>query len=152
RTGHQGAVHGYRLRARLPDRPPLAAGVEVEPRHLHRRTRLRWAAAAGVAGQRCDRALERYAVVRLERRGLAVAHMTVGALDAEEEQLALGHHSRGCGVGLAERERQAQEAARHDNSSAAARRSENTATSRPVSASARLSDGPSERVYTVRTR
>ena len=48
----------------------------------------------------------------LEGRGLAVAHVTVGALDAEQEQLALGHHSRGCGVGLAERERQPQEAFR----------------------------------------
>jgi len=127
RPTRKGQVHRDRLSPGLAHRPAIAARLEVEPRHLLGRPCLWWRAVWRSRGARLQsrgRLLQRNAVIGLEGRGLAVSHGAVVVLEAQQEQLAGGHHPARRHEGLAKRDRQAGERASHESSTPAERSSE----------------------------
>src|SRR5918999_47110 len=91
-------------------RPPRLARLEVEPPDLLGAARLRRAAPSAAAEGR-DRALERDAVVGLERRRLAPADGAVARLQPQQHELALAHHAARRDERPAERDGQAEQRA-----------------------------------------
>src|SRR4029077_17168155 len=95
---------------------------------------------------------DRDPVVRLERGCFAKPDGAVLVLDAQQEQLTRGDHSRGGHERLPKRQREPCQAAPHvDIRIPMARRIEYRASSFPVPASAAFSEGASLCVPTVRT-